>query len=174
MTQISQISSIGDRPHAKYEQLIARSKEVPAAKTVVVHPCDETSLRGATEAAEIGSIIMPILVGPAAKITAAAREHKIDIGGFTVVDVPHSEAAAARGVELVREGVAELLMKGPAHRRVDACRNIWVHRLAHGAADQPHLRHGRSHVRRSTAPHRCRHQHLSRSRCQARHHSERH
>jgi phosphate acetyltransferase len=114
MIEMNQSSSIGERPHTKYEQLIARSKEVPAARTVVVHPCDETSLRGATEAAEIG-IITPILVGPEAKITAAARHHKIDIGGFPVVDAPHSEAAAARGVELIREGEAELLMKGSLH-----------------------------------------------------------
>ena len=65
-------------PHAKYERLIARAKEVPAVATVVVHPCDETSLRGAVEAAEAG-IIVPILVGPAAKITAVAREHGLDI-----------------------------------------------------------------------------------------------
>ena len=58
--------------HAKYERLIARAKQVPPATTVVVHPCDETSLRGAAEAAEAG-LIVPILVGPAAKITAVAR-----------------------------------------------------------------------------------------------------
>ena len=110
----TQISSIGGRPHSKYEQLIARAKQVPPARTVVVHPCDETSLRGAAEAAEIG-IIKPILVGPAAKITAAARQHKIEIGGFTLVDAAQSDAAANRGVELIREGQGELLMKGSLH-----------------------------------------------------------
>jgi phosphate acetyltransferase len=100
--------------HAKYERLIARAKEVPAVKTVVVHPCDETSLRGAVEAAEAG-LIVPILVGPAAKITAVARQHKLDIGGFELVDVPHSEAAAARAVELIHEGKGEVLMKGSLH-----------------------------------------------------------
>jgi phosphate acetyltransferase len=120
MTQISpiidptQISSIGGRPHSKYEQLIARAKQVPPARTVVVHPCDETSLRGAAEAAEIG-IIKPILVGPAAKITGAARQHKIEIGGFTLVDAAQIDAAANRGVELIREGQGELLMKGSLH-----------------------------------------------------------
>jgi phosphate acetyltransferase len=53
--------------HAKYERLIARAKGVESAKTLVVHPCDETSLRGAMEAAE-ANLIVPILVGPAAKI----------------------------------------------------------------------------------------------------------
>ena len=56
----------------KYDRLIAKAKEVPAATTVVVYPCDETSLRGPIEAAEAG-IIVPILVGPAAKISAVAR-----------------------------------------------------------------------------------------------------
>ena len=80
---------------------------MPAAKTVVVQPCDEGSLRGATEAAAIG-IISPNLVGPAAKITAVARSHKIDIGDFELVDAPHSEAAAAKAVELIltRPGVS--------------------------------------------------------------------
>jgi phosphate acetyltransferase len=100
--------------HAKYERLIARAKQVPAATTIVVHPCDETSLRGATEAAEAG-IIVPILVGPAAKITAVARQHNIDIGSFDIVDAAHSEDAAARAVQLIHEAKGELLMKGSLH-----------------------------------------------------------
>ncbi len=82
--------------HAEYERLIARAKQVPPATTVVVHPCDETSLRGVAEAAAAG-IIVPILVGPAAKISAAARQHNIDITHFDIVDVAHSDEAAARG-----------------------------------------------------------------------------
>jgi phosphate acetyltransferase len=100
--------------HAKYERLIADAKKVPPAMTVVVHPCDETSLRGAVEAAEAG-IIVPILVGPAAKIAAVARQHKLDIGPFEIIDVPHSERAAARAVELIHEAKGELLMKGSLH-----------------------------------------------------------
>jgi phosphate acetyltransferase len=98
----------------KYDSLIALARQVPAAKTVVVHPCDETSLRGAAEAAELG-IIVPILVGPAAKIAAVAAQHKLDVGKFEIVDVPDSEAAAARGVALIRKGEGELLMKGSLH-----------------------------------------------------------
>jgi phosphate acetyltransferase len=100
--------------HAKYERLIARAKEVPAARTLVVHPCDETSLRGAIEAAEAG-IITPIFVGPSRKITAVAREHEIDINDFEIVDTPHSDAAAARAVQMVHEAKGELLMKGSLH-----------------------------------------------------------
>jgi phosphate acetyltransferase len=102
------------RPHAKYERLIAKAKGVEAAKTIVVHPCDETSLRGALEAAEAG-IIVPIIVAPVAKIRAVARTHKLNLDGVEIIDVPHSDAAAAKAVELVQAGMGELLMKGSLH-----------------------------------------------------------
>jgi phosphate acetyltransferase len=108
------MSVITDKPHAKYDRLIASAKRVAAAKTVVVHPCDETSLRGPVEAAEL-KIIQPILVGPKAKIEANAANHKIDIGRYEIVDAAHSDDAAAKGVALVREGRGELLMKGSLH-----------------------------------------------------------
>ena len=111
---IHAISPGAHPPESKYERLIAKAKEVPAATTIVVHPCDETSLRGVTEAAEAG-IIVPILVGPAARIAAVAREHKLDISRFEVVDVAHSEAAAAKAVGMIREGKGALLMKGSLH-----------------------------------------------------------
>jgi phosphate acetyltransferase len=100
--------------HAKYDRLIADAKQVPPATTVVVYPCDETSLRGASEAAETG-IIVPVLVGPTAKISDAARQHNVDIGRFEIVDAAHSDDAAALGVKLIREGKGELLMKGSLH-----------------------------------------------------------
>jgi hypothetical protein len=84
----------GHPPTSKYDKLISLAKEVPPAKTVVVHPCDETSLRGPCEAAELG-IITPTLVGPADKITAVARQHEIDISRYQLVDAPHSETAPA-------------------------------------------------------------------------------
>jgi len=108
-------AAVRDGPrHGKYDRLMAAAKEVPPATTVVVHPCDETSLRGVTEACEAG-IIAPVLVGPAARIRETARQHGLDIGAFEIVDVAHSEAAAARGVELIHEGKGELLMKGSLH-----------------------------------------------------------
>ena len=103
-----------DAPHAKYERLIARAKEGPPVTTIVAHPCDETSLRGAMEAADAG-IIVPVLVGPAGRIAATAGTYGLDIGRFKVVDAPHSHAAAEKAVQLIREGKAELLMKGSLH-----------------------------------------------------------
>jgi phosphate acetyltransferase len=100
--------------HAKYERLIALAKQAPAAKTIVVHPCDEASLRGATEAGAAG-LIVPVLVGPSDKIVAVATEHGLDIAGFEIVDVAHSEAAAAKAVQMIHEAKGELLMKGSLH-----------------------------------------------------------
>ena len=110
-----QAANVGEaRPHSKYDRLIAAAKAIPPAATLVVHPCDESSLRGTAEAAEAG-LIKPTLVGPASKIREVASKHGIDIGGFEIVDAPHSEAAAARAVELIHEAKGEMLMKGSLH-----------------------------------------------------------
>ena len=110
-----QAASVGEaRPHSKYDRLIAAAKAIPPATTLVVHPCDESSLRGVVEAAGAG-LIKPILVGPATKIGDVASKHGIDISSYEIVDAPHSEAAAARAVELVHEAKGEMLMKGSLH-----------------------------------------------------------
>jgi Phosphotransacetylase len=93
---------------------LLRPNAAAAAKAIVVHPCDETSLRGAVEAAAMG-LISATLVGPAAKINNVAREHNLDIGKCELVDVAHSDAAASKAVELIRAGQGELLMKGSLH-----------------------------------------------------------
>ncbi len=102
------------QPGAKYERLLAAAKQVRPAATVVVYPCDETSLRGVTDAWEAG-IITPTLVGPALKIKDTARQFGLEVGGFEIVDVVESEAAAAKGVQLIHEAKGELLMKGSLH-----------------------------------------------------------
>jgi phosphotransacetylase len=87
---------------------------LPAVPTAVAHPCERSALTGALEAKEKG-LITPILVGPAGKIGELARSAGFDLGGTEIVDAPHSHASAAKAVELVREGRAELLMKGSLH-----------------------------------------------------------
>jgi phosphate acetyltransferase len=99
---------------SKYDRLIAAARAEAPARTLVVHPCDEASLRGAVEAAG-ARLIAPVLVGPEAKIRAVAAEHGLDLAGREIVDAPHSHAAAAQAVALVREGKGELLMKGSLH-----------------------------------------------------------
>ena len=112
--RIAAIGPLADPPGSKHDRLVARAKQVPPATTIVAHPCDESSLRGPIEAAKTG-IIVPIFVGPAAKISAVAREHRLDIDRFEIVDAPHSAAAAAKAVELIHQSKGELLMKGSLH-----------------------------------------------------------
>jgi phosphate acetyltransferase len=101
-------------PLSKHDRLVAAAQAIPSMVMIVAHPCDETSLRGALDAAAAG-IVVPILVGPEAKMRAVAAEHGLDLKGIEIVDVPHSHAAAARAVELIREGRGEMLMKGSLH-----------------------------------------------------------
>jgi phosphate acetyltransferase len=100
--------------HEKYQRLIDACKSMPPTPTAVAHPCDASSLEGAMEAAKLG-LIVPILVGPRERILAVAASSKLDLSGVQIVDAPHSEAAAAMAVQLVREGKAEALMKGSLH-----------------------------------------------------------
>ena len=110
----AELPEVSLRRHEKYEALIARSQGAAPVATAVAHPCDESSLGATIDAAKAG-IIAPILVGPAVKIRAVADKLDIDLGGYEIVDTPHSHAAAEKAVELVRLGKAELLMKGSLH-----------------------------------------------------------
>jgi phosphate acetyltransferase len=108
------LGPLAQAPASKHDRLIARAQMFPPAITIVVHPCDEPSLRGTVDAAA-ARIIVPVLVGPARKITATAQQFGLDISRFDLVDAPHSDAAAAKGVELIHQAKGELLMKGSLH-----------------------------------------------------------
>ncbi len=112
VTQTTEITE--RRGTGKYEELLARCQDMAAVPTAVAHPCDDASLGAVVEAARAG-IITPLLVGPAEKIRRAAKESALDIAPYEVVDAPHSHAAAAKAVELIRLGRAALLMKGSLH-----------------------------------------------------------
>jgi len=99
------------RKHAKYDALIYACHALAPVRTAVVHPCDETSLRAAFEAAE-AKIIRPLLIGPEARIRTLAATFKLNISAQRIIDAPFSHASAARAVEIVRSGEADALMKG--------------------------------------------------------------
>ncbi len=101
-------------PQRKYERLIALVGPLPPIPTAVAHPCSANALEGAIDAAK-ANIITPILVGPRDKIAATAAAAGIDLAGFEIVDAAHSHDAAEKAVALVREGRAEILMKGSLH-----------------------------------------------------------
>ena len=98
----------------KYEELLAKAKGLPSVPTAVAHPCEATALAGAVEAHELG-LIKAMLVGPAAKIREVGAKAGLDLRQLEIIDAEHSHAAADKAVALVREGKAELLMKGSLH-----------------------------------------------------------
>ena len=99
---------------AQYARLIAATEALAPVRTAVVHPCDAASLTAALDAATQGMIV-PVLVGPAARIMAAAKAAGRSLDGIEIVDAPHSHAAAAAAVALVRAGKVAALMKGALH-----------------------------------------------------------
>src|SRR5436305_8421316 len=98
----------------KYEALLVRCRDLAPVPTAVAYPCAESALAGPVQAAKY-KLIIPILVGPAAKINETARAAGLDLTGLEIIDVPEAHAAAERAVALVREGRAEVLMKGSLH-----------------------------------------------------------
>ncbi|SFO18693.1 phosphate acetyltransferase [Roseovarius lutimaris] len=99
---------------ARFNDLIAATSSLAPVRTAVVHPCDALSLEGALEAGAKGMIV-PVLVGPKARIEAAAAEIGRDLSGIEIVDAPHSHAAAETAVALARAGKVHMLMKGKIH-----------------------------------------------------------
>jgi phosphate acetyltransferase len=103
-----------EKKHERYDRLIERCKTLPPTPTAVAHPCDESSLRGAVDAAKAG-LIAPILVGPAARIRDIAAKAGLDIADYPIVDAAFSQESAEKAVAEVRAGRAEALMKGSLH-----------------------------------------------------------
>jgi len=130
-------------PEARFKDLMARGAGMPAVRCAVVHPCDIDSLRGAMDAARYG-LIVPVLIGPEARIRAAAEEGGIDLAGAEIVPVPHSHAAAEHGAGMAAAGAVGMLMKGSLH----------TDELVHAMLMRPELRTGRrmSHVFRFDVP----------------------
>ena len=108
------MNDTAERKHEKYQRLLDYCRSLPPTPTAVAHPCDESSLRGAVDAAQLG-LIAPILVGPRARIQAIAAQYAIDISGLPIVDSAHSHDSADKAVAIVRAGKAEALMKGSLH-----------------------------------------------------------
>ncbi|WP_245286540.1 bifunctional enoyl-CoA hydratase/phosphate acetyltransferase [Bradyrhizobium sp. ARR65] len=98
----------------QYQRMIQKAKGLPPLRTAVVHPVDNISLCGAVEAAQ-AKLIVPVLVGPEAKIRAVAKQTEIDLSPYELVSAEHSHDAAAIAAGLARDRKVEALMKGSLH-----------------------------------------------------------
>src|SRR5271165_1609717 len=102
------------RKGRRYERLIEMTRSLNPIRAAVVHPVDTPSLLGAVEAAR-AKLIVPVLVGPEAKIHAAAAQAGLDLAPYEIVSTEHSDAAATQAVAMARAGKVEALMKGALH-----------------------------------------------------------
>ena len=100
--------------HHVFGELFKRCEKLEPIRCAVAHPCDRDAFMGAVEAAKHG-LIIPVLVGPIAKIRAVAEAQGVNLNDYEVVDVEHSHAAAQKAVAMARAGEVEGLMKGSLH-----------------------------------------------------------
>jgi phosphate acetyltransferase len=101
-------------PVERLNTLLALADSLQALRCAIVHPCDPESLAGALDAAKRG-LIVPVLVGPIAKIRAAAVGGDLSLEGVEIIDTPHSHAAAEKAAQMAARGEVEILMKGSLH-----------------------------------------------------------
>lgn len=99
---------------AHHQRFIQQARGLKPIRTAVVHPVDVVSLSGAVEAAK-AQLIVPVLVGPEAKIRAAAGQSNQDLSAYEIMSTEHSHAAAALAAGLARDRKVEALMKGSLH-----------------------------------------------------------
>ncbi len=100
-------------PHLK--SLVDAAKVCGPLRVAIAYPCDAASLGAAIEATRVG-LITPILVGPAARMQAAAGQAGLSLDGLEIMDTADSAgAAAAHAASLCRDGAADALMKGSLH-----------------------------------------------------------
>jgi phosphate acetyltransferase len=130
-------------PQARFNQLLALGTKLEAVRCAVVHPCDVGSLSGALDSARYG-LIVPVLIGPEARIRHVADEAGLNLTGVEIIDQPHSHAAAEKAAEMAACWEVEILMKGSLH----------TDELIHAVLSKPALRTGRrmSHVFRFDVP----------------------
>ena len=94
-----------------YRRLMEACHGRAPIRMAVVHPVDTLSLLGAIEAAK-AQLIVPVLVGPEARIRAAAQQAQIDLSAYEIVNTEHRNAAAALAVTKAREFKVDALMQG--------------------------------------------------------------
>lgn len=103
--------------HVHFDRLIDSAEDLPPLRTAVVAPEEKNALGGAILGRN-RSLIDPILLGDPDKIRSAATEIGADLTGLEIIPIPERKIAAARAVELVRQGRADALMKGHIHTDV--------------------------------------------------------
>lgn len=93
-------------------ELVERaSNEVHGMRVVLAAGDDAHALEGIKDVAELG-VVRPLITGDRAAIEACLDEVGFEVAPEDIYDAADVNEAAARAVELVREGKADFIMKG--------------------------------------------------------------
>lgn len=98
-------------PIRSLEQLVTDLQGQPSRRVAVAAGHDENTIQAAARAAA-EDIAAVTLVGDQGRIETLCRQYGLDAGVFTIVDEADEARAGAEAVRLVREGEADVLMKG--------------------------------------------------------------
>ena len=93
------------------EELVERAEKLPPIRMAVIAADQALVLQSVVQARKAG-LIVPLLIGAPDEIIACAGEIDADITGVEIITAIEAEEAARVGVDLVRGGRAEALMKG--------------------------------------------------------------
>ena len=108
------LPAVAAQHHDRFEDIIAEARALPLVKTALVHPCSPEAIQAALEIRD-ENLLDPILIGPEAKIRAAAEKAGASLDGFEIISVEHSHAAAEKAVGMAVAGKVSTLMKGSLH-----------------------------------------------------------
>ncbi|MEA1874053.1 MAG: bifunctional enoyl-CoA hydratase/phosphate acetyltransferase [Bacteroidota bacterium] len=95
----------------KLEELITIAKSKKTKRMAIAVAADAHVLGAVKDAVEAG-IVIPILVGDEAKIISILAELNMDKSKLEIINEPNDAKACQKAVALIREGNAEVLMKG--------------------------------------------------------------
>ncbi len=107
--------SVATQPHPYIQSLIARARSHGSIAIAIAYPCDAASITAVHSAAQ-AELIQPVLVGPRARIQAAADQAGVSIAAFALYETADDPREAAKAAAaLCSEGKAGALMKGSLH-----------------------------------------------------------
>ncbi|MFC1590013.1 bifunctional enoyl-CoA hydratase/phosphate acetyltransferase [Candidatus Omnitrophota bacterium] len=97
-----------------FKEVIEKTGEFPIKTVAVVEAADESVLR-ALDKAKKENVAKAALFGRESEIKAAAKKSGVSLGDMTIHDTPDEIVSAKSAALLVREGKADIIMKGHIH-----------------------------------------------------------
>ena len=99
------------KPVRNLEELKTIARELPSKRVAVVR-ADEVETMGAIGTAVKDSMVEAVLIGPEKGIRDAAEKADFDLNGIEIIHAEDDKTASIKGVEIVRSGKADVIMKG--------------------------------------------------------------